>query len=1074
MKKTSSTMLSRPEPLATSQSQLARAMKPLGGMILLALLTLLLSPWQGRATGFVESFEPYAQGSIDSTYVGGPNQADNGGTNPWFGSASPNFVVITNEYGVFPHSGTNMIRGHCYNCLYKNDVDWFNLSFRCATGGLYMGNIALEWWFYDTVGDAAAGSGYAEFVALCNYANVPATADYDPAGWPLYSDPGQRMSLGAYLGTGTDSTKYQARIVGATDGLDLGWFNLSVERSIGWHHARIVVGAPNDANTPASFYLDDMTTPVLTHATMNNNGFNLIEINGDMGNTTGYFDDFAFQDNVVAPAIATGPTNVTLLAGGSATFGVTGVSGTPAPLYFWQKDGTPLSNGGRIGGANSAILTISGTVAGDQGSYSCLVSNIAGVATASATLTVVVPPTIDSQTPAGGPFAAGSGGTVTLSVTAHASNPINYLWKKNNGTLSNGGHVSGVTLTNLTLTGIDATDAGSYSCHLSNADGAADSVAVVLSLVNGPTIVTQPTPQSVALGSNATFTVTAAGSSLAYQWMRGSTALSNGGRISGATSSALSISSVIDADAVSYSCLITNVGGSTNTASVALTVVHPPVITTQPASVATTMGGTVSFHVVATGTSPSYQWQKNGAALSNAGDFSDVTTPDLSVHITSLADVAFYTVTVSNLAGSVTSSSAALRVSQTPATFVEDFEAYPYYQNPIGYGRINGTALDKNYGDFPASPWWGQAPPNFCVYYTGQDGVTAHGGSQMAGAAYGYVTGGDNDESFYNLAFRLNGGQVYYGNIMLDWYFSDPGTTDAGDQFSLANFGTGIPANADSSGYVIPGSPSQNLFIGTWPGGDTTKYQVGMMGTTGGTAGRISKNISGQSQYFDTAVARTTDWHHARIVVGPADPGTHVANVGFFIDDMSNAAFSRDLPAGHVGFNALHMLGATVFSGLSETSGFFDDVSFQAVNDPYIVEQPVSVTTNYGASATFTVVAMAASYQWQKNGHDIGGATSATLTLNAVSSLDEGSYSCVVSGANGSLTSSAATLTVSGSPPVLTATLVGQKVVITWTGSYKLLSATNATDKFTEVTGATSPYTNSPPLGLRRFFGLGQ
>jgi hypothetical protein len=247
-----------------------------------------------------------------------------------------------------------------------------------------------------------------------------------------------------------------------------------------------------------------------------------------------------------------------------------------------------------------------------------------------------------------------------------------------------------------------------------------------------------------------------------------------------------------------------------------------------------------------------------------------------------------------------------------------------------------------------------------------------------------------------------------------------------------------------------------------------------MMGTTGGTAGRISKNISGQSQYFDTAVARTTDWHHARIVVGPADPGTHVANVGFFIDDMSNAAFSRDLPAGHVGFNALHMLGATVFSGLSETSGFFDDVSFQAVNDPYIVEQPVSVTTNYGASATFTVVAMAASYQWQKNGHDIGGATSATLTLNAVSSLDEGSYTCVVSGANGSLTSSAATLTVSGSPPVLTATLVGQKVVITWTGSYKLLSATNATDKFTEVTGATSPYTNSPPLGLRRFFGLGQ
>jgi hypothetical protein len=134
----------------------------------------------------------------------------------------------------------------------------------------------------------------------------------------------------------------------------------------------------------------------------------------------------------------------------------------------------------------------------------------------------------------------------------------------------------------------------------------------------------------------------------------------------------------------------------------------------------------------------------------------------------------------------------------------------------------------------------------------------------------------------------------------------------------------------------------------------------------------------------------------------------------------------------------------------------------------------VSVTTNYGATATFTVVAMATSYQWQKNGFNINGATSATLTLNSVSSLNEGTYTCVVTGANGSLTSSAATLTVSGSPPFLTAALVGQKVVITWAGSYPLLSATNVTGPYLPVAGAASPYTNSPPLGSRRFFGLGQ
>ena len=348
------------------------------------------------------------------------------------------------------------------------------------------------------------------------------------------------MSLGAdalRLNTNIDATVYQARIVGATDGVNTdGWFNLTnAPRSTGWHHARVVIGAPNGADTPASFYIDNMITPLLTHATVNADGFNLLEVDADFGNTSGYFDDMAFQDNVTAPTFATGPTNLSVLVGGNANFTVSGASGSPAPAYYWQKDGAPLSNGGRIGGANTNALTITGVAAGDEGTYSCLVSNIAGVAVATAALSVVVPPTIDSQAPAGGVFSAGSGGTVNLSVTAHATHPINYLWNKNNNPLSNGGHVSGVTTSTLTLTGVDATDEGSYSCHLSNADGATDSLPVILTVASGPTIVTQPTAQAVALGSNATITVTAAGSSLVYLWSKATTALSDGGRISGAS-----------------------------------------------------------------------------------------------------------------------------------------------------------------------------------------------------------------------------------------------------------------------------------------------------------------------------------------------------------------------------------------------------------------------------------------------------------------------------------------------------------------------------------------------------------
>jgi len=245
-------------------------------------------------------------------------------------------------------------------------------------------------------------------------------------------------------------------------------------------------------------------------------------------------------------------------------------------------------------------------------------------------------------------------------------------------------------------------------------------------------------------------------------------------------------------------------------------------------------------------------------------------------------------------------------------------------------------------------------------------------------------------------------------------------------------------------------------------------------GASDGASGPISKNIAGTTKYFDTSVSRSMGWHHARIVVGPANPGTHVTTAMFFVDDMSNPAFNHDLPPGNVGFNSIHLMACSIYApATSETAGFFDDVTFQAVNDPYIIQQPVNQTAAPGATVTFTVVAMGTGYQWKKNGGNIIGATNAILTLNSVGSTDVASYTCVVSGANGSVTSSPATLTLAGGRPFLTATLVGTDVVVTWTGAYTLLSSPSVSGPYLPVAGASSPYTNSPPLGTR-FFGLGQ
>ena len=85
---------------------------------------------------------------------------------------------------------------------------------------------------------------------------------------------------------------------------------------------------------------------------------------------------------------------------------------------------------------------------------------------------------------------------------------------------------------------------------------------------------------------------------------------------------------------------------------------------------------------------------------------------------------------------------------------------------------------------------------------------------------------------------------------------------------------------------------------------------------------------------------------------------------------------------------------------------------------PAISTQPLSQIVMAGSNQTFAVVASGMpppSYQWAKNGTSLAGATNATLTLNNVAPTDAGSYTVVISNSLGSITSSAATLTVNSS-----------------------------------------------------------
>src|SRR5712692_8178136 len=159
----------------------------------------------------------------------------------------------------------------------------------------------------------------------------------------------------------------------------------------------------------------------------------------------------------------------------------------------------------------------------------------------------------------------------------------------------------------------------------------------------------RPASQTVTAGQSATFSVAASGTApLSYQWRK------NGTAISGATSASYTTPATTTADnGAPFTVVVSNSAGSVTSNAAALTVnaaVVPPSITTQPASQTVTAGQSATFSVAASGTAPlSYQWRKNGTAISGATSAS-YTTP-----ATTTADNgAQFTVVVSNSAGSVT------------------------------------------------------------------------------------------------------------------------------------------------------------------------------------------------------------------------------------------------------------------------------------------------------------------------------------------------------------------------------------------------------------------------------------
>jgi hypothetical protein len=161
----------------------------------------------------------------------------------------------------------------------------------------------------------------------------------------------------------------------------------------------------------------------------------------------------AFLTVLAVPDITTQPSGATL-------------------SYQWRLNGAPIA------GATGTTLTLTNAQPPDAGDYSAVITNYAGsVTSAVGTLIVLVPPGVTLQ-PVSQTVPVGA--TVSFSVAAEGTIPLNYQWQFNGTTLES------ALSPGLLLTNVQVAQAGVYLAEISNAAGTTNSAAALLKVIDQP------------------------------------------------------------------------------------------------------------------------------------------------------------------------------------------------------------------------------------------------------------------------------------------------------------------------------------------------------------------------------------------------------------------------------------------------------------------------------------------------------------------------------------------------------------------------------------------------------------
>jgi len=416
-------------------------------------------------------------------------------------------------------------------------------------------------------------------------------------------------------------------------------------------------------------------------------------------------------------SIQSQPLLPTVSVGAPVTLSVTATSTLPL-TYEWRVGGVKIKD------AVGASYTLSSAQLANAGRYDVIVRNAVGSSSSSVlTLVVLAPPTISVQ-PAN--VTVLEGAPAKLSVTAEGTG-LTYQWYRVVGAGSLMELTGETAAVYMAPSGRDL-DGSLYCVKVSNGLVSVTSASAAVRLGTLPTITASPEGVSAALGGSATFRVLAEGG-LTYQWRKA------GVNITGGTGSSYSISPVVAGSAAMYDVVVTNAVGSVASYAAVLEIASLPSIVFQSGTLSVSAGGPAVMEVGASGAAPlSYQWFKAASATGAREIVSGATAARYQIAGAESVDVGFYSVDVTNAAGTVTSASLFVSVVAEGGVSIRE--------HPLGGSVLAGEPYTFSVGVTDTAP---------VSYQWRKGGVSIAGGTA---ATYSIASAQAADVGVYDVVVR--------------------------------------------------------------------------------------------------------------------------------------------------------------------------------------------------------------------------------------------------------------------------------------------------------------------------------